>query len=85
MLDQLEGMGNNTLIPGHGSVVGSDYLMHLKKYIQDLIEISKLGLERSEAAFDPRQVAMPSDYAQWGAPDVFYRNLEFLKQFYEAH
>lgn len=49
------------------------------------MEISKAGLEQTGADFDVQQVPMPDAYVTWGAPDVFYRNLEFLKQFYQGH
>lgn len=85
VLNELETMGEHTLVPGHGTVVDTSYLIHLKSYIQKLIEISKREIEHNGDDFDVRQVEMPNAYAGWRAPDVFYRNLEFLKQFYQAH
>lgn len=85
VLNELETMGEHTIVPGHGTVVNTSYLIHLKSYIQELIEISKREIEHHGDDFEGKQVEMPSAYAGWGAPDVFYRNLEFLKQFYQAH
>lgn len=86
VLNELENMGINTIIPGHGTIVDTTYLNHLKQYIQDLIVISQHGIEHNGGVdFDVSQVAIPEAYKGWGAPDVFYRNLEFLKQFYLMH
>jgi glyoxylase-like metal-dependent hydrolase (beta-lactamase superfamily II) len=86
VLNLLEDMGKNTIIPGHGTIVDTSYLNYLKQYIQDLIVISQHGIEHNGGVdFDVSQVAIPEAYKDWGAPDVFYRNLEFLKQFYLIH
>jgi hypothetical protein len=81
----LEKMGELIIVPGHGTVVDTTYLIHLKEYIQDLIGISQWEIEHNGVDFQVKQVAIPDAYAGWGAPDVFYRNLDFLKQFYQAH
>ena len=78
-LAEVEGLGVQIAVPGHGPVGRSASLSVMLQYIQSLenivVNMIKCGKSVEQASFEP----VPSPFDTWLSPDNFFvTNLEFL-------
>jgi cyclase len=78
-LAEVEGLGVQIAVPGHGPVGRSASLSVMLQYIQSLenivVNMIKRGKSVEQASFEP----VPSPFDTWLSPDNFFvTNLEFL-------
>ena len=78
-LAEVEGLGVQIAVPGHGPVGRSASLSVILQYIQSLenivVNMIKRGKSVEQASFEP----VPSPFDTWLSPDNFFvTNLEFL-------
>jgi len=78
-LAEVEGLGVQIAVPGHGPVGRSASLSVMLQYIQSLenivVNMIKCGKSVEQASFEP----IPSPFDTWLSPDNFFvANLEFL-------
>lgn len=78
VLDAMENMGDNIIVPGHGPIKDSGYLPVLKQYFKEIMNLCEEGLLEEKEGFDINQVQVPYAYSKWGAESVFYRNIDHL-------
>ena len=83
ILDQLEKMNAEVLIPGHGHVGAPEDLVLMIEYIVSLMNIVRLIHEQGGSADDATDVPVPESFTDWILDRPFYSmNMSFLyKQF----
>jgi glyoxylase-like metal-dependent hydrolase (beta-lactamase superfamily II) len=69
VLDRLEELGPEVVVPGHGEVTGPELIGQVRSYLQDVrarVRASSGTLEEVKAALEPQIL---SDYPGWDAPE----------------
>jgi glyoxylase-like metal-dependent hydrolase (beta-lactamase superfamily II) len=78
ILNRLEALDCETLVPGHGPAGTRADVAQVRAYITDMLrlagEYAQFGATPDEMAVAP----IPQAYAQWDGADVFARNMRFL-------
>ena len=69
VLDQIERLGAEHIVPGHGPVGGPELIGPVRDYLITVLELAKV----------PGPVEMPSRFRPWSEPDQFERNLEHVR------
>lgn len=77
VLDQMDAMNLDKLIPGHGPVAGPEAIRTVTHYIEDILELSRQNKHLTSPE-EIQRIKIPAKYQDWGASSVFYKNLESL-------
>ena len=85
ILDQLEKMNAEVLIPGHGHVGAPEDLALMRKYIVSLMNNVRLIHEQGGSADDAIDVSVPESFKDWILGRPFYSmNMSFLYNQFKA-
>jgi glyoxylase-like metal-dependent hydrolase (beta-lactamase superfamily II) len=77
ILDKIEALQVQTLVPGHGAIGGLEELRTLRRYLTDTLQAAQAIIANGGSA-DNLEIHIPEPYQQWGAPSIFEANLKFL-------
>lgn len=70
MLEEIEQLEIQQLVPGHGPVGDLEHIGQVKTYIRRLMEIASSIRD---------EVEMPSEYTHWAIPEIFQQNMKLLR------
>jgi glyoxylase-like metal-dependent hydrolase (beta-lactamase superfamily II) len=83
VLDRLEELRPETVVPGHGEVTGPELITQVRSYLRDVrsrVEAAAGSVEEVKAALEPQ---IRSDYPGWDAPEWIGLAIECF--YAEAH
>jgi glyoxylase-like metal-dependent hydrolase (beta-lactamase superfamily II) len=69
VLERLEALGPQVVVPGHGEVTGPELIGQVRSYLEDVrarVRSASGAVEEVKAALEPR---IHEDYAGWDAPE----------------
>jgi glyoxylase-like metal-dependent hydrolase (beta-lactamase superfamily II) len=75
ILDEINGLGAEIIVPGHGLVQGADATAMVRQYITDLLGLAERAVRNG---ITPEEVEMPEAYQQMAVAHLFIQNLAFL-------
>lgn len=78
ILERVERLDIQTLVPGHGSVGTLADCATVRRYITDLKDLAGEVARRGGTADDAAALPVPAAYADWAAPATFPANMRFL-------
>jgi glyoxylase-like metal-dependent hydrolase (beta-lactamase superfamily II) len=77
ILDKIEQLNIETIVPGHGEVCSLTELHEVKAYITDLLEIVTAAV-RSNQSLD--EISVPAAYQHWSFTTYFKSNLQAIQE-----
>lgn len=77
ILDKVEQLNIETIVPGHGEVCSLTELHEVKAYITDLLEIVTAAV-RSNQSLD--EISVPAAYQHWSFTTYFKSNLQAIQE-----
>ena len=78
ILERIETLDMQTLVPGHGSVGALADVATMRQYLYDMETLVEEAIVRGETAEQIAALAPPAAYADWGARNIFADNLRHL-------
>lgn len=78
ILERVERLDIQTLVPGHGSVGTLADCATARRYIADLKALTEEVARRGGTADDAAALPVPAAYAEWDASAIFPANMRFL-------
>ncbi|HEY7341968.1 MAG TPA: MBL fold metallo-hydrolase [Ktedonobacterales bacterium] len=78
ILERIEALDIQTVVPGHGSVGTLDDVAALRQYLGDMEMLVDEAIVRGETAERIVALPPPGAYAAWGARDIYTDNLRHL-------
>lgn len=72
ILERVELLGVDTIIPGHGEICGMNELYEVKQYIHDIVELVKTAIQHKR---DIDDLLIPEAYQEWYFRTYFKSNL----------
>lgn len=78
ILEQVEALDIQTVVPGHGPVGTLADVATLRNYLSDMEILVSEAIVHGETAEEVAARALPAAYAAWGARDIFADNLRHL-------
>jgi glyoxylase-like metal-dependent hydrolase (beta-lactamase superfamily II) len=81
ILDRLEALDCETLVPGHGPVGTRADIAPVRAYIVDMLQLAGEHVHRGATPDEMEVTPIPQVYAQWEGTDVFARNMRFMHDY----
>lgn len=78
ILERIETLDMQTVVPGHGSVGAPADVATMRQYLFDMETLVSEAIVRGETAEQIVALAPPAMYADWGARSIFADNLRLL-------
>ena len=78
ILERIETLDMQTIVPGHGSVGAPADVATMRQYLFDMETLVSEAIVRGETAEQIVALAPPAMYADWGARSIFADNLRLL-------
>ncbi len=77
-LDQIEALGPQVVVPGHGPVATAAEFDLLRQYISTLIAMADTVVGAGGSAEDAAAQPIPMPFDNWNYPDIYADNMRFL-------
>jgi cyclase len=81
ILERLESLPAQTLVPGHGPLGTLADCARVRRYIADITELARGALRAGKTPDDMAALPIPAAYAEWDSPEVFGWNMRFLRDY----
>ena len=78
ILERVEALDIQTVVPGHGSVGRLTDVAVLRQYLGDMETLVSEAIVRGETAEEIAAIPAPAAYADWGARTIYTDNLRHL-------
>lgn len=78
ILERIEALDIQTVVPGHGSVGALADVATMRQYLSDMETLVEEAIVRGETAEQIAALPPPAAYAGWGARNIFADNLRHL-------
>lgn len=78
ILEQIEQLPIDKIVPGHGAVSTLQELILIRDYITDLIELVEEHRNAGESAEESVQLPVPAAYADWNFIHTYELNVQYL-------
>ena len=78
ILERIEAMDLQTLVPGHGPVGTLTDAAAVRRYLRDVVALARDAVARGMSADAMKELPVPAAYAAWDAAPTFRWNMQFL-------
>lgn len=76
ILDRIEILSINQIMPGHGVVVGKEQLKVIRDYLSSLMEIATKFVASGRAAEEIQDLKVPLEYKSWRLAHLYSSNIK---------
>lgn len=81
ILERIETMDIQIVVPGHGPVGTLADAVHVRQYIGDLLALAREAVERGTSADEMKELPIPAAYTSWDGAGTFRWNMRFLHDY----
>lgn len=78
ILDEMEKLSIDTLVPGHGEVTGHGAISAQRAYLETLLDLGREALAAGKSEEEAAATPIPESYRDWGFASGFDTNMRFV-------